>query len=244
MESIAIINKQTFKNKELNKATGELYKAFQNIEKSNNEACKILARVEKEKLYKDDGFKSLAEYAEQIGLEKSTAHKMENAGRLMISENEKVREFAAKADYSKLAMLASEDEKAVEKAIEDGVINEKTTQRDVKKWKDGQKTSTKAKVLPRYDIDIVFGNGDTLHIDNTAIETVEQLDGYVKIGVYKEENKPNITICYNPATGKLCRYTAEKVVKAKGKTKPQLTDEQIKSEIERYKKMLAERGVE
>lgn len=221
MEAITI-KQQAFKSKELNTATSALAKALTQSSKSYNEACKILARVEAHKAYKEDGFNSLAEYAEKIGLAKSTAHKMENAGRMMISENPVIAEFATKADWSKLAMLSSEDEKKVEEAIKSGEITEATTSEQVNNWKKKQSAENAgAKVLPNYDVDITFGNGDSLHIDNTAIEAIEQLDGFVKIGVYKEENKPNVTIMYNPKTGGMCRYTAERVKKVAPK-KPQV----------------------
>ena len=235
----------TFKSKALNTATKAIFDAVNAYNMTAAETRKTvsvtLARVEKTKAYKDDGFKSLAEYAETIGLDKSLAHKMENAGRMLDSDNPVVKDFAAKADYSKLAILSSADEKQVAEAIEKGDLKPTDTQADVREWKATTAArSSKEKVLTNYEVHITFGNGRMLDFDSIAIETIKELDGFIKIGVYKPDDGDNVTILYNPATGEMARYTAIKVKAPKaGKKSPAMsvkgfTDEMLKAAMEEY----------
>ena len=256
MESkeIMILDKMpTFKSKALNTATKTIFDAVNAYNMTAAETRKTvsitLARIEKGKAYKDDGFKSLAEYAETIGLDKSLAHKMENAGRMLDSENPTVKDFSAKADYSKLAILSSADEKEVAAAIESGELTPDTTQAQVKSWKATKAAqSEKPKVLPNFEVHITFGNGNTLDFDSIAIEAIKELDGFVKIGVYKPDNGENVTVLYNPSTGAMARYTAVKVKTVKAPKKPAalnlkgFTDEMLKAAMEEYARRQAEQA--
>lgn len=143
----------TFKSKDLNTATAAIYDAVNKFNTTAAETRKtvavILARVERKQTYKDDGFKSLAEYAEKIGLDKSLTHKLENAGRLLDSKDESVRNFANATDYSKLAIVASAGEDAVKAAVASGALKPGQSQRDVRAWKDAHNAANaKTKVLP------------------------------------------------------------------------------------------------
>lgn len=156
MESKEIMIKSvmpTFKSKELNTATNAIYEAVNRFNTTAAETRKtvavILARVERKQTYKADGFKSLAEYAEQIGLDKSTAHKLENAGRLLDSKDETVRNFANSTDYSKLAIVSSAGEEAVKAAVEAGKLKPEQSQKEVRAWKEAHNAETaEARVLP------------------------------------------------------------------------------------------------
>lgn len=125
-----------FKNAELNEATKKLALVYARQEKDKKEVCILLHNLEKNKAYKEDGFKSLAEFAEKIGLDKSIAHKYENAGRLYDNTDETVKEFASNTDFSKLAILASADPVKVNSAIKSGDLKSDMTQEQVKKWKE------------------------------------------------------------------------------------------------------------
>lgn len=150
---IIIRTNNAFKSKDLTKATLGLADCFNSANKAYKDACVILAKVEANKSYKDDGFSSLAEYAELIGLNKSAAHKMENAGRLILSDNPIIRDFAAKADYSKLSLLASEDEDVVAEAVEKGELTADSTAANVKAWKASRPVKEgKEKIVPTWAI--------------------------------------------------------------------------------------------
>lgn len=221
---IIIRTNNTFKSKDLTKATLGLADCFNSANKAYKDACVILAKVEANKSYKDDGFSSLAEYAELIGLNKSAAHKMENAGRLILSDNPVIRDFAAKADYSKLSLLASEDEDEVAEAVEKGELSTESTAANVKAWKAARPVKEgKEKVVPTFhivgaaltvngkkDIDVTIGVASPAdwarEYDSTAlVSTVKDAEGtthYVAL----------------TADGSMFNYTAERV-KAEKKTK-------------------------
>lgn len=228
---IIIRTNNTFKSKDLTKATLGLADCFNSANKAYKDACVILAKVEVNKSYKEDGFSSLAEYAELIGLNKSAAHKMENAGRLILSDNPIIRDFSAKADYSKLSLLASEDEDEVAEAIEKGELTPESTAANVKAWKATRPVKEgKEKVVPNWHIvgtaftkavvdankarlvpiDVTIGIASPAdwarEYDNTAlVSTVKDSDGtthYVAL----------------TADGSMFNYTAERV-KAEKKSK-------------------------
>ena len=235
--AIVIRSNGQFKSKALNTATAGLAKAFSNIENGRKDACAILAKVEKNKTYKDDGFSSLAEYAETIGINKSLAHKMENAGRLLISENETVKNFANDADFSKLAILSSAGEDAVQKAIESGDLTSDMTQSEVKELKANMNKSSKERVLPKYH---VVGDGAVkFEYDSIELEMIPELETFVKVGTFEqyefnEEETDKLlykwTVFANVYTGALERVRFEKVKaekKAKVKSVKNMTREEL-----------------
>lgn len=219
-----------FKSPELTAATERIAIAFSTTVKARRDACVEFARIERNQLYKSDGLKSLAEYAERIGIKKSLAHKMENAGRLMISDNETIKEFAAKTDYSKLSKLASVDETVLVSAIDSGEIKPESTQEQVDDWKQAKKDAKTVKILKRYDIRftqitaVTDPVADTFKLDgrnftyiNTALEELEEISRY-KWARVKVDEKRTVSVGINPITGALALYNLAPA------TKPTLKD--------------------
>ena len=196
----------TFKSKELNTATKAIYEVAENVYATamdgNKRICIILARVEKTKAYKEDGFKSLADYCGAIGFDKSKVHKMENAGRLYDSENQTVKEFAASMGYGNLAVIASASEDAIAEAVESGELSVASTQDDLRTWKTKHNAErAPEKVLPKFEIDFtVFASkgAQGFHYDAIEFENVPEFNGVawggvttpdgtkVKIGLYPD----------------------------------------------------------
>ena len=228
---IIIRTNNTFKSKELTKATCGLADCFNSANKAYKDACIILAKVEANKAYKEDGFASLAEYAELIGLNKSAAHKMENAGRLILSENPVIRDFAAKADYSKLSLLASEDEDEVAEAVEKGELTADSTAANVKAWKAARPVKEgKEKIVPTFHIvGIAFtkaaanaANAGIVPIDVTiGIDSpanwAREYDNTALVSSVKD-NDGTVHYVAMTADGSMFNYTAERV-KTEKKTK-------------------------
>lgn len=239
MNEITIRTEKTFKSKALNEATKALYNAFLNIETGRKEACKVLAIVERDKSYKADGFKSLAEYAEQIGLEKSLAHKMENAGRLLISEVPQVKQFAEKADYSKLAILSSAKEQDVASAIDSGDLKPGMTSKEVTTWKTANVNKDKpAEIVANYDVTIIYGDGKSVKHENTPIEMVKELVGYEKVGFCLIDGVKWVFM-YCRQTYDMLRYAAVKVKAAKTAPKldlSKLSDEAMEMILKEYQR--------
>lgn len=231
MEEIIVIKATNqFKSKALNDATKKLYTAFLNIESGRKEACKVLAIVERDKSYKDDGFNSLAEYAEKIGLKKSLAHKMENAGRLMLSEIQEVREFADNADYSKISILSSANPEEIKAAIESGELKPEMTSKQVTDWKAGNKAkSAEAEVLPNYDVSIVYGDSRLVRHQNVPIDAVKELEGFIRVGIFTL-NDTKWTFMFNPKTAVMLRYSAVKVKKT-AKSTPKIDASKLSDDV-------------
>lgn len=148
-----------FKNDALNKATSEIAKLFSKAADTansfNRELACILDRVQSNGLYKDDGFKSLAEYAEAIGLKKSNAHALASAGH--IYNDEKAPEALKALTPSNLAVLSSvlRDDTTrdmVYTDAESGKFNN-ATQEELKQYsqeKRGARKSSTTQVLDLY----------------------------------------------------------------------------------------------
>lgn len=223
---IIIRTNTTFKSKDLTKATLGLADCFNSANKAYKDACIILAKVEANQSWKEDGFKSLAEYGELIGLNKSVTHKMENAGRLILSDNPIIRDFAAKADYSKLSLLQSEDEDEVAEAIEKGELTPSTTAANVKAWKASRPVKDgKEKIVPTWIITgrAFYYDGRpsrmidlTVGIDN-PINWAREFDSTAFCASAKDADG-NVHYIAMTSHGDMFNYTAERV-KAEKKTK-------------------------
>lgn len=172
-----------FKSKELNTATARLAKCYQNIEKNKKDACIVLWHVEDNKAYKEDGFESLADYAAAIGIDKSTAHKMADAGMIWDNHNPVIAEKAKSMDYTAVSTLASLDKSDKDGnkkfdlagAIERGELENVNSVAELKAWKaDAIAKSKPAKVVPNW------------HITGHCFQMEKDLMNNKTIGVYKE----------------------------------------------------------
>lgn len=244
-------NKPVFKSKALSHATDIIYDAVAkfnaNAKETRRTVAVTLAKVEKHGDYKADGFKSLADYAAAIGFEKSAAHKLENAGRLILSDNETVKSLANDMDVSKLSIIASADEKEIEEAVKSGALKPDMTQNDVREWKaavNASKPSTPAKAkLYELDVDVFRRNGATnYHYESTPMDEVEPLAGAVW-GKVKDGDKV-IEVAILP-DGSLARINSKvevkpvKAVKGKGKATDKLSKKDLEAVIANLQKQLA-----
>lgn len=251
----------SIKSPALKAAQDKLLKLAAAAETSRRGICMELAKIESGKLYEEDGFKSLAEYGETIGLDKSLTYKLENAGRLYLSDKPATKALAASLDWSKAAMLASEDASKVEAAAAAGELKPGMSANDVREWKAAQnvKKGGKEKVVPKWDIEleafklqwgtkedgerISFGEHvkecHTVGIANPA-DWAREYDNTALVSSVKDSDGNTIYMAIT-ADGSMFNYTAEKVKPIKkGKTPGKLTREQLLREIERYKKLLAD----
>lgn len=180
----------TFKSSALNDAVKSFDKFFSGINKNWRDACILMHRLADGKKYEADGFKSIAEFAETIGIEKSTAHKMADAGMVYDSKVPAIAQFADKAGYTKAAKVASivKDGKAEElsRAIEDGEISADDSVAEIASWKETKAAQAKGdKVLPKFEVDVKKSNGDTVHYDSIELVNVTEIEGLQKVGMVK-----------------------------------------------------------
>lgn len=184
MNDIIVRTDMQFQAKELNDAVKGLSRAFQNIDKNRRDACLILWRLEDGKKYEKDGFKSLADFAETIGIDKSSAHRMADAGRVYDSKVPEIAEYANKAGYTAAATVASmlkdkDQAKVLEESIKDKTLDENMKVDDVKAWKANKIAATKKEtVLPRYNIRGYYvsskGEYEKVYLPDTTIEDLTE----------------------------------------------------------------------
>lgn len=158
---VVIKAENQFKSKDLNTATARLAKCYQNIEKNKKDACIVMWHVEDKKAYREDGFESLADYAAAIGIDKSTAHKMADAGMIWDNHNPMIAEKAKDMDYTAVSTLASLDKEDKDGnkrfdlagAIERGELDNVNSVSELKAWKADALAKNKGdKVVPNWHI--------------------------------------------------------------------------------------------
>lgn len=219
---IVIRTNNTFKSAELNNAVKSFDKFFSGINKNWRDACILMHRLADGKKYEADGFKSVADFAETIGIAKSTAHHMCDAGMVYDSKVPTIAQFADKAGYTKASKIASivKEGKSEElaKAIEDGEISADDTVAELTSWKATKAAQAKGdKVLPKFEVFGVHGNGDTFHYDAIELENVQELsERHVKVGSFdigSTGDSQKWTVYANIETGTMLRLRVEKVKK-------------------------------
>lgn len=236
MNEIIIRTEGQFKSPDLNNAVKSFDKFFSGINKNWRDACILMHRLADGKKYELDGFKSVADFAESIGIEKSTAHKMADAGLVYDSKNPAIAQFASDAGYtkaSKVASIVKEGKEAeLAKAIEGGEISADDSVTDIASWKATKALQSKAeKVLPKFEVFGVHGNGNQFHYDSVELENVEELSKAIKAGTV-ELAEIKWTVYVNAETGDMLRIRTEKVRKeAKPAKKAKAAKDMTKEEL-------------
>ena len=157
--------KFNFKNAKLNEISAKIAEqsaamnSVYNVAKEGAEAVnKALAPLFGEllstKCYKEDGFKSVADYAEQtFEMSKSMAYMLARVGEQYYNtDNEYTRKARETLSTSKLAEFAGVDRVAVAKAIDSGELSADTSLADCRKFATKHKKPGKERVLPTFTI--------------------------------------------------------------------------------------------
>lgn len=243
MNEIIIRTEGKFKSNDLNNAVKSFDKFFSGINKNWRDACILMHRLADGKKYEEDGFKSVADFAETIGIEKSTAHKMADAGLVYDSKNPAIAQFASDAGYtkaSKVASIVKEGKEAdLAKAIEDGEIKADDSVSEIASWKATKQLQSKAeKVLPKFEVWGIHGNGNQFHYDAIELENVTEIENGIKVGSFElggngGDEKTKWTVYADSIDGSLVRITYSKIKKeAKPKAaKPKAVKEMTKEEL-------------
>ena len=182
----------TFKNKKLNEISIRIAKIGDDMGKKNMELAKLLGTVKRDELFKDDGFKSVAEYADTtFGIQKSLAYQLAKVGeRFYLSENATAKTVAGMLPPSNLAELVNMKDEDIQKALDSKEITPGTTQKTLRSVAAGVK-HTKPKVLEDYTIDaqiIRAGTVDSIHLNKATLPTaLDEIAKRVKLGEYIEK---------------------------------------------------------
>ena len=159
--------KFTFKNAKLNELSAKIAEQTANMNSVYNAAKEGAEAVNKalaplfgellsSKCYVDDGFKSVADYAEQtFGMGKSMAYMLARVGKEYHNEG---GELTAKAvetlSTSKLAELTGVDRVAVAKAVENGELSADSSLADCRAFAAAHKKPGKERVIPTFTLRI------------------------------------------------------------------------------------------
>lgn len=162
-----------FKNKKLNEVSLKIAKLGEDMAKKNVELAKLLGEVKKSELHKEDGFKSVAEYAEKtFGIARSLAYQLAKVGeRFYLADSETAKKVSAMLPASNLAELVNMKDEEIQKAIDAKEITPSTTQKTLRSVAAGVKHA-KPKVLEDFSVDaeiIHSGVIDRLHWDKTQL---------------------------------------------------------------------------
>lgn len=157
--------KFSFKNAKLNELSGKiaaqtdamnkLYNdTKQRAEAINSALAPIFGELLVSKCYTDDGFKSVADYAEQtFGIGKSMAYMLARVGKEFYNEGAELTAKAREAlTVSKLGELTGVDRIAISKAIDAGELSSESSLQDCRNFAASHRKAGKEKVVQMYDL--------------------------------------------------------------------------------------------
>lgn len=158
-------SKFSFKNAKLNdlsskiaaqtNAMNKLYNdTKQRAEAINSALAPIFGELLTSKCYTDDGFKSVADYAEQtFGIGKSMAYMLARVGKEFYNEGEETTAKARAAlTVSKLGELTGVDRVAIAKAVDEGKLSKDSSLQECREFAAAHRKPGKEKVVQTFDI--------------------------------------------------------------------------------------------
>lgn len=151
----AKLNELSAKIAEQSAAMNALYtEAKDRAEAINKALAPIFGELLKTKCYKDDGFKSVADFAETtFGMGKSMAYMLARVGEQFYNtDNEYTQAARNTLSTSKLAEFAGVDRIEIAKAIKDGKLTADTSLADCREFATAHKKPGKEKVLPTFTV--------------------------------------------------------------------------------------------
>lgn len=157
--------KFSFKNAKLNEISAKIAEqsaamnsvynaAKEGAEVVNKALAPLFGELLKTKCFKDDGFKSVADYAEQtFGMSKSMAYMLARVGEKFYSDNSDCTVKAREAlSTSKLAELTNTDRVAIAKAIDSGELSSDSSLIACRDFATAHKKPGKEKVVPTFTV--------------------------------------------------------------------------------------------
>ena len=193
MSNVIVVNNSqvpTFQNEELNKATKAILEYDKNIRMNYFKIADALRWVKGLELYKEDGFKSVSEYASQVfGYEKSTVSRMIKIAEDYLLEDGSSTVFVQEGkdfSISQLREVLALPRGDVVDLVQEGQITPDMT-------KDQIRAVVKAKKNEKENSDIVVEEEDNGINQSCASATGEKLDNNSD----SESNKDNFSVQSN-----------------------------------------------
>lgn len=126
----------SFKNAELNKFSESIAKIAIDSVSRNIELAKIFGRILDTECYKEDGFSSVADFAEKtFGIKKASAYQLANVGRRFFNSDSETASKVVKLLNGKtgnLAELVNMSDEQIEEAITSKKLSADSTQKDLR----------------------------------------------------------------------------------------------------------------
>lgn len=178
MESIELRKAEAveLKNAQLAASAGVIFAKYDKLGKMTRETvtviAKELAKVEESKSYKEDGFKSAAEFAESYcGLKHSQAYNFVRWGEAISKPDcpQAIKDMGP-SNYAEVKALGYE---AVQKAVQDNEISADMTQDQLKAYAKAHKPNAdKPKVLKCYNVSIPMLKRDIANVTEVEVDQV------------------------------------------------------------------------
>lgn len=217
------------------------------VESSRVELAKLLGAIETNKCYQADGFKSVADFAEQVfHINRANAYQLAKVGmRFLNNPSETAQNVAKMLPPSVLAEAVNMTDEDIASAIEAGTINENTTQKALRDVAKAAKGEPKVKVLTDYDVRGMVYSGTVAMpfvADRIPLENVPSEMGIDRGLVltnkfsFTDDEKTVIYVSVNTG-GDIGVYTATKsepVKSSKGKPATRSIESMTDEEIEAY----------
>lgn len=125
-----------FKNEKLNKFSESIAKIAIDSVSRNIELAKIFGRILETECYKEDGFSSVADYAEKtFGIKRASAYQLANVGRRFFNSDSETANKVVHILNGKtgnLAELVNMSDEQIEEAITSKKLSEDSTQKDLR----------------------------------------------------------------------------------------------------------------
>ena len=155
-----------FKSAALNAYSRQIAEIGATMASKNIEIAKILGKIMTEEAYKEDGFQSVQDYAEQtFGIKKSSAYQLANVGRRFYNtEDPTAKHVAAMIPPANLAELKNMTNDEIQAEIDAGNITPETTQKQLREIAAKHKDVKPATVVKTYDGAIKFVIGTSVTI--------------------------------------------------------------------------------
>lgn len=240
-----------FKNAELAKATKAIADLGDTRALASRKIAEVLGHVLSSECYKEDGFKSVAEYAEKtFGIKYATAYAMAKVGnRFYNSDAPLAKSLAEHYAPSNLLEIAGMTDDEISAKIESGEISTDKTQKELREVaKSVKPAKAKTEVLKNYHVQgrLMASNGVVELIDEKST-TLEKFElsclfvGEVKKASATLENidgKPEKCNVWFDGVGNVAWFRAEEVKKPKF-NQASTKNSQPKYTIEQLREMLA-----
>lgn len=179
--------KFSFKNAKLNELSGKIAAQTDAMNKLYNDTKKraeainsalapIFGELLVSKCYIDDGFKSVADYAEAtFGIGKSMAYMLARVGKEFYNEGAELTAKARNAlTVSKLGELTGVDRVAIAKAIDEGKLSKDSSLQDCREFAAAHRKPGKEKVVPTFNL-LSMGSKTVLELENVTKEQMYAL---------------------------------------------------------------------